>query len=200
MDFNMSETKLNLMRAFAGESQARNRYTFAAEQAKSQKLYIVSYLFQYTAEQEKAHAKVFYEFLKDVAGTTIKIDGGYPVDINQDVAKLLRMAEHNEFEENGDVYPNFAKIAKEEGFVAIANKFSMIAEIEKTHGERFGKFAQLIEQNKLFEDDSEETEWICLNCGRIHKGKSAPQICPVCTYEQGHFIRKEMAPFFICQN
>ena len=199
MDFNTSETKLNLMRAFAGESQARNRYTFAAEQAKSQKLYVVSYLFQFTAEQEKAHAKVFYEFLKDVAGTTIKIDGGYPVDINQDTAKLLRMAEHNEFEENVDVYPNFAEIAKKEGFTIIANKFLMIADIEKTHGERFGKFAQLMEEDKLFEGENEETQWVCLNCGYVHKGKSAPKTCPVCGYEQGHFIRKDIAPFFICQ-
>ncbi len=199
MDFNTSETRLNLMRAFAGESQARNRYTIAAEQAKSQKLYIVSYLFQYTADQEKTHAKVFYEFLKDLAGTTIKIDGGYPVDINPDISKLLRMAQHNEFEENDDVYPAFAEIARKEGFDIIANKFTAIAKIEKIHGERFGKFAELIEQDKLFDSGDNETEWICLKCGHVHKGPKAPKTCPICGYEQGHYIRKDMAPFFICQ-
>ena len=129
VDFKTSETKNNLMRAFAGESQARNRYTFAASQAKQQKLQVLERIFKYTADQEKEHAKVFYDFLKEMAGETIHIDGGYPVDVDPGLAGLLRMAEHNEMEEYGVVYKAFGDKAKEEGFKAIAYAFYQIAEI-----------------------------------------------------------------------
>src|SRR5574344_66439 len=99
VEFKNSETKINLMRAFAGESQARNRYTFAAGQAKQQKLHVIEAVFTFTANQEKEHAEIFYNQLKELSGETIQIDGGYPVDAAQDMAKLLRMAQHNEFEE-----------------------------------------------------------------------------------------------------
>lgn len=189
-----SKTKDNLMRAFAGESQARNRYTFGAAEAKKQKLHVIETIFTLTANQEHAHAKSYYNLLKEMSGINISVDGNYPVDINDNVAKLLRLAQHNEYEENQDVYPAFAKIATEEGFIKISTMFQMIAKIEKTHGDRFGRFAKLIEDDKLFKSDT-ETEWMCLNCGHIHKGKFAPTICPVCDHAQGFFIRLEDAPF-----
>ena len=130
MDFRESETVKNLMRAFAGESQARNRYTMAASQAKANGLYVVETVFTFTADQEKEHAKLFYRHLKDMAGETIAIDGGYPVDIDPEMAKLLRMAQHNELEEYGDVYKNFGDTAKQEGFEVIGDLFHNIAEIK----------------------------------------------------------------------
>ncbi len=188
MDFKNSQTKLNLMKAFAGESQARNRYTFAACEAKKQKFEVIEKLFLFTANQEKEHAELFYNELKEMTGENITVDGTYPVDISQDVVSLLRKAVHNEFEEYSPVYSDFSKIAKEEGFLSVSTLFSNIAEIEKVHGERFEYFADLMEKNKLFSDDK-ETKWICLNCGHIHYGTDAPMKCPVCSHSQGYFIR-----------
>lgn len=194
MNFNNSETKDNLMRAFAGESQARNRYTFGALQAKNANLHVIEAVFTFTANQEKEHGEIFYNHLKELAGDTIHIDGGYPVDITDSMIQLLRYAQHNEYEEHDDVYSAFGQKASEEGFLAVANSFNQIAKIEKIHGDRFGMFADLLEQNKLFVSDV-ECDWMCLNCGHIHKGTSAPQICPVCQHNQGFFVRLELAPF-----
>lgn len=194
MNLNHSQTKLNLMRAFAGESQARNRYTFSASQAKQNKLHVIEAVFTFTAAQEKEHAKIFYNHLKEVAGESVLIDGSYPVDISQDVVSLLRAAQHNEFEEHGEVYPSFANIAKEEGFIKVARSFEMIAAIEKTHGDRFGLLADMMEQNKLFLADA-ECGWMCLNCGYVYTGKGAPEKCPVCDHDQGYFVRLTMAPY-----
>lgn len=194
INFNDSETKKNLMRAFAGESQARNRYTFAASQAKTQKLQVLEFVFTYTANQEKAHAEVFYNHLKEAAGDTIQIGGGYPVSIDNDTAKLLRMAVHGETEEWETVYPAFGDKAKEEGFAKIAQDFYHIAAIEKTHADRFRQFAEFMEQNKLFAADV-QTAWICLNCGHILQANEAPKQCPVCSHDQGYFIRLTLAPY-----
>ncbi len=202
VDFKHSETKDNLMRAFAGECQARTRYTFAAGQAKEQKLPVLAQIFTYTADQEKEHAEVFYKFLKDLAGETIHVDGGYPVDITPEMNKLLRMAEHNEKEEHDVVYKAFAEKAKEEGFPEVASAFEQIARIEQTHANRFGRYAQWMEQNLLFgmadpmnAGANRQTAWLCLNCGHIHVGPAAPKACPVCHHEQGYFVREEEAPF-----
>lgn len=189
-----SKTKDNLMRAFAGESQARNRYTFSASEAKKQKLHVIEAIFKFTADQERLHARVFYSFLKEMADKNILIDGNYPIDIYDDVAKLLRAAQHNEYQEYEHDYANFSKIAKEEGFSKISQTFSMIAEVEKTHGERFKKFADMLEEGKLFKSET-ETEWMCLSCGHIHKGKEAPEICPICSHTKGFFIRLNQAPY-----
>lgn len=194
VDFKQSETMKNLMRAFAGESQARNRYTFAAGQAKKQELHVIEQVFTFTADQEKEHAEVFYNQLKELSGENIQIDGGYPVDISQSIAELLRMAQHNEYEEHDDVYQNFARIAREEGFPQAASAFEMIARIEKIHGDRFGAFAKLLENNELFVSKV-ETRWMCLHCGHTLDAKGAPQKCPVCGSAQGWFIRMELAPF-----
>lgn len=194
VDFKNSETKDNLMRAFAGESQARNRYTIAAAQAKKQDLHVIEAVFTFTAEQEKEHASIFYNHLSSLGGESIHVDGSYPVDIHQDVVQLLRFAQHNEYEEHDDVYMNFAKKAADEGFLNVAASFNMIASIEKTHGDRFGLFADLLEQNKLFISDV-ETAWMCLECGNIYRGTSVPEVCPVCHHSKGYFIRLELAPY-----
>lgn len=194
MDFKNSETKDNLMRAFAGESQARNRYTFAASQAKSQNMHVIEAVFKFTADQEKEHAEIFYKHLSEMAGETIHVDSGYPVDISNDMTELLRMAQHNEYEEHDSVYKAFGEKAKEEGFAKIAASFFMIAEIEKVHGDRFGKFAKLLEENKLYVSDV-KTGWMCLNCGYIFEGEKAPEKCPVCDHDKGYFIRLELVPY-----
>lgn len=189
-----SKTKDNLMRSFAGESQARNRYLFSASKAQKDNLYVISQVFNYTADQERAHAKVFYNFLKELSGKSIEVDGKYPIDLYDTTLELLRAAQHNEYEEYEHEYATFGKIAREEGFITIANTFEMIAKIEKTHGDRFGRFADMLEQDKLFKSDT-EVEWICLNCGHIHKGLSAPLLCPACKHNQGFFMLKTLSPY-----
>ena len=195
-DLRDSETAKNLMRAFAGESQARNRYTFAAGLARFQKMPMVEQIFTYTANQEKEHAEIFYQFLEPLDKETIFIDGGYPVDLEQNTLAQLNAAAHNEFEEHDVVYKSFGDIAKAEGFTQIGNAFHMIAEIEKTHGERFQYLADLLGSGKLYISDV-KTGWICLNCGYVHYGTEAPQMCPVCKHEQGYFVRVELAPWYL---
>lgn len=194
VEFSNSLTKDNLMRAFAGESQARNRYTFSASLAKKNGLYVISAIFGFTAAQEREHAEIFYQHLKEMAGSTIFIDGGYPVDLSEDVGQLLRMAQHNEYEEHDSVYKAFGETAQQEGFNKVAASFFQIAEIEKIHGDRFGKYAKLIQEGKLFVSDVEE-EWMCLNCGYVYKGTQAPMQCPVCHHDRGYFIRYELTPY-----
>ena len=189
-----TKTMENLMRAFAGESQARNRYTFAAACAKKKQLYIIEQVFQFTANQEKEHAEVFYNFLKEVAGANINVDGNYPTDLYDDPVKLLKAAQHNEYQEFEHDYQHFADVAKEEGFNQISNTFRMIAAVEKTHGDRFGRYASALENGSLFKG-GEGIRWMCLNSGYIHEGPIAPQQCPVCSHDQGYFIRLSEAPF-----
>ena len=183
-----TKTMENLMRAFAGESQARNRYTFAAACAKKKQLYVIEQVFQFTANQEKEHAEVFYNFLKEVAGSNINVDGNYPTDLYDDPIQLLKAAQHNEYQEFEHDYQHFADVAKEEGFNQISNTFRMIAAVEKTHGDRFGRYASALENGSLFKG-GEGIRWMCLNCGYIHEGPIAPQQCPVCSHDQGYFIR-----------
>ena len=187
VNFSESKTKENLMRAFAGESQARNRYTIAADKAREMKMYTIADIFLYTADQERAHAERYYELLKDLSGETIFIDGGYPVDQQTTLAELLRAAEHNEKEEYEDVYQAFGDVAKEEGFLEAASAFYQIAEIEHTHQVRFGEIAGMLETNQYFACEN-EIKWICTNCGYIHEGKQAPAVCPVCRHAQGYFL------------
>ncbi len=194
MEFKNSLTKENLMRAFAGESQARNRYWFSGEQAEKSGIYVVKAIFNFTALQEQAHAKAFYNKLKEVADTNITIEGNYPVNIYDDVIKLLREAQHNEYQEYENDYQKFSEIAKDEGFIDISALFSNIAGVEKTHGDRFGKIADLLEQDKLFISDT-STQWVCLNCGYVYNGTKAPEKCPVCHKNIGYFLRLEMYPY-----
>ena len=193
-EFKTSETAKNLMRAFAGESQARNRYTIAADKAKDQKLAVVEAVFRFTAEQERAHAEVFYEHLKELDGDEITVDGGYPVNVTESVLELLKYAAGNEYKEHDDVYKAFAKTAEDEGFAKIAVDFKNIAKIEKMHGDRFAKLAQWLENGKLFIADA-ECDWMCLNCGNVIETKGTPEKCPVCNADQGFFIRLSLAPY-----
>ena len=193
MDFQNSQTKDNLMRAFAGESQARNRYTFAGAIAAKKGHHMLADVFYFTANQEKEHAEIFYNHLKELTGKSIMVDGSYPVDTYNDVLSLLKSARHNE-----DVYPHFGTIAREEGFHKIAQDFFNIAEIEKTHGRRFEKMATLLENGQLYASQ-QPCCWMCLNCGFVFEGTQAPQQCPVCLHDQGYFIRLKDAPFS-CEN
>lgn len=189
-----SETLQNLMRSFAGESQARNRYTFAASLCQKQQLHVLEAIFTFTANQEKEHAEIFYNHMKALAGESVQIDGGYPVDITNDVTELLRRAQHNEFEEFDPVYKSFGETAQREGFPEIAASFQQIAKIEQSHGNRFCRFADLLEAGQLFVSDV-KCAWMCLNCGHIQESLQAPKTCPVCSHDQGFFIRLEMAPY-----
>lgn len=194
MTFENSRTKENLMKAFAGESQARNRYMFAAEQANTSNLYVLAEIFRYTADQEQAHAKVFYDHLAGLAGQNIAVEGTYPVDIADNVLDLLHMAQHNELEEFENVYPHFASVAEEEGFLPVAASFRMIAEIEHNHARRFQHVAKLLKEGRLFAGTGEAV-WMCQNCGHLYKGSKVPDVCPVCQHNRGFFIPVDMAPW-----
>ena len=194
MEFKDSATKENLLRAFAGESQARNRYTFAASTCCQEKLHVLEAVFLYTAQQELAHAKVFYSHLKKAGCENVTITANYPVDLTQEPLKLLELAQQHELDEFGDIYPAFAEKAQEEGFPEIARHFRQIAEIEKVHAQRFERFAKLMAEDKLFVS-SVETGWMCLNCGHVLYGTKAPGKCPVCDHDQGYFIRLELSPY-----
>lgn len=190
--FSESKTKENLMRAFAGESQARNRYTIAAERAEKDGMLTVADIFRYTADQERAHAERFYDLLKDLSGETVHIDGTYPIDQQDSLIGLLRAAEHNEHEEYADVYQSFGDTARDEGFLEAASAFHQIAEIEHIHEERFGWLAKMLEENTYYASE-DISSWMCTNCGYIHEGIQAPKVCPVCRHDQGYFIPLELA-------
>lgn len=192
MDFRVSKTRGNLMRAFAGECQARNRYTFAAAVAGASGLHAIARIFQFTAEQEREHAEIFFKLLAPCEGENIHIDAAFPVEnAAWSTDRLLRSAQHNEYEEARSVYPSFAAIAKEEGFSAAAAAFDRIAKIEQLHGERFGQLAQRIEEGRIFSADHEDARWLCLKCGHVHTGMQVPPVCPVCKHAQGYFVRMD---------
>ena len=171
--FAHSQTRENLMRAFAGESQARNRYTIAAGIAHKSGLEVIQGLFLFTAGQEKAHAKQFYRQLHDLGGQTIRVDGTYPVDLYADLLDYLLAAQHNEYGELEHDYASFARTAMEEGFPLVGKLFENIANVEKIHGDRFGRYADMLEQGRLFASDT-KVEWMCLNCGYVVEATAAP--------------------------
>lgn len=181
-----SKTKVNLMTAFMGECQARMRYTYYASIAKKDGYVQIQNIFNETADNEKEHAKRLYKFLEaEVTGEEIEVTGTWPVKLGTTEENLLSAAngEHEEFVE---MYPEFAKIAKEEGFDEIARVFTEISEVEDRHERRFRKLLANIEEGKVFERD-EEVEWKCNNCGYVHRGKKAPKKCPACDHPQAHF-------------
>ena len=192
--FAHSQTRENLMRAFAGESQARNRYTIAAGIAHKSGLAVIQGLFLFTADQEKAHAKQFYRQLHDLGGQTIRVDGTYPVDLYADLLDYLRAAQHNEYGEWEHDYANFARTAMDEGFPLVGKLFENIAAVEKIHGDRFGRYADMLERGELFASDV-KVEWMCLNCGYVVEATAAPANCPICRHPQGYFVRVELAPY-----
>jgi len=182
-----TKTADNLMKAFAGESQARNRYTYYSSVAKKEGYVQISALFQETADNEKEHAKRFFKFLKeDLNGEVLEINGaGYPVAFGDTVFNL-KSAAAGENEEWTELYPTFADTAQEEGFTAVAVAFRKIAEVEKHHEERYLKLAANIEAEKVFVKDS-EIAWKCRNCGYIHIGVAAPELCPACLHPKSYF-------------
>ena len=186
MEFKDSETRINLMRSFAGESQARTRYAIAAETARKEKLYIIEEIFNYTAKQELAHASRFMKALKDFKGEEIEIDAAYPVSKFDTTLEELQHAKEGEFHEHDEVYKSFAETAKFEGFDAIAKLFNDIASIEKVHGTRFAEYEKDLREGTLFKKNTSVT-WMCTNCGFILEGTDAPLVCPVCLHEQGYF-------------
>ena len=192
--FAASQTRENLMRAFAGESQARNRYTIAAGIAHKSGLEVIQGLFLFTADQEKAHAKEFYRQLHDLGGQTVRVDGTYPVDLYADLLDYLRAAQKNEYGEWEHDYAQFARTAMDEGFPLVGKLFESIAAVEKIHGDRFGRYADMLEQGRLFAEDV-KVEWMCLNCGYVVTASTAPANCPVCRHPQGYFVRVELAPY-----
>ena len=188
------KTKENLLKAFAGESQARNCYNFAECVAKNNHLYGIGEIFAYTANQEKEHAEIFYNFLKSANGENIAITATYPVDNYSDIKSLIKSSAHNEFQEHRVDYPEFARIAKEEGYDEIAAKFMMIAEIERIHGERYQYLADLLDSNRLYDWEMPK-KWICLNCGHSYVSDKAVAKCPVCSHDKGYFLPEELAPY-----
>lgn len=181
-----TKTAVNLMHSFAGESQARNRYTYYASVALKEGYVQISNIFTETAENEMAHAKKVYKYLnEELSGQTIEITAEFPVLLSDTKANLKASA-GGENEEYKIMYPEFAKIAEEEGFKAIAHTFREIAEVEERHEARFLKLLENIENNQMFQKD-EVVEWKCNNCGYIHEGKSAPVKCPACDHPQAHF-------------
>ncbi len=175
MELKGSKTEKNLMEAFAGESQARNKYTYFASVAKKEGYQQISAIFEETANNEKEHAKMWFKALGELGNT----------------AKNLAAAAEGENYEWTDMYDKFAKEAEEEGFTDLAFKFREVAKIEKAHEERYRALLKNIEMQQVFEK-AEETMWECRNCGHLVMGKKAPEICPVCAHPQSYFeVRKE---------
>ncbi|MFZ7134614.1 MAG: rubrerythrin [Eubacteriales bacterium] len=181
------KTAENLMKAFAGESQAKNRYTFYAEKAKQEKFIEISQVFLETAHNEQFHAERFFRFLNnDFKGEQIAItNAGYPIALGSTLENLEAGAD-GEYEEWAELYPSFSDVAMKEGFEEIASVFSYIAEVEKRHYERFKNHSQILVNNAVFKK-ANTVYWICLECGHIHEGIEAPQVCPVCSRPQGFF-------------
>lgn len=182
-----TKTAENLLKAFAGESQARTRYTFYSSVAKKEGYVQISNIFMETAEQEKEHAKKFYNFLKEsFTDEQIEITASYPVSFHDETSKNLKAAAEGEKEEWTILYPKFAKVAEQEGFLDIAFAFRKICEVERMHEKRYEKLLKNIENGTVFKRDS-EILWKCNNCGYIYEGYEAPKICPVCQHPRGFF-------------
>ena len=175
MELKGSKTEKNLMEAFAGESQARNKYTYFASVAKKEGYQQIAAIFEQTANNEKEHAKLWFKALGELG----------------DTAQNLLHAAEGEYYEWTDMYDRFAKDAEEEGFTALAAQFRMVAKIERSHEERYRKLLKNVEMQEVFAK-GEQTMWECRNCGHLMMGKKAPEICPVCAHPQSYFeVRKE---------
>lgn len=178
-----SRTEKNLLASFAGESQARNRYTYFASVAKKEGLEQISAIFIETADNEKEHAKRFFKFLE---GGNTEITATYPAGVIGDTQANLLAAAEGEKEEWGILYPEAAKIAKEEGFDEVATIFTEIAEVEEKHEARYRKLLKNLKEGTVFKKDT-VVKWKCRNCGYVHEGKEAPELCPACDHPQAHY-------------
>ena len=178
-----SETEKNLLKSFAGESQARMRYTYFASVAKKEGYEQISAIFLETADNEKEHAKVFFKYLK---GGMVKIEAEYPAGVIGTTEENLLAAAEGEKEEWGKLYPNFEKVAREEGFKEIADLFKEIAEVEEQHEKRYRKLLENVKKKKVFKKDK-KVKWKCRNCGYVHWGEKAPEERPACKHPQAYY-------------
>lgn len=178
-----TKTEKNLLAAFAGESQARNRYTYFASQAKKEGYEQISALFLETADNEKEHAKRFFKFLE---GGDVEITAMYPAGIIGTTKENLKAASDGENHEHTKLYPEFAAIAKEEGFPEVSAAFRSIAVVEKQHEARYRKLLQNVEQSSVFKKEK-VVRWKCRNCGYVHEGKTPPTKCPACEHPEAYF-------------
>jgi len=178
-----TETEKNLLKSFAGESQARNRYTYFSKVAKTEGYEQIAAIFLETAEQEKAHAKKFFNHLE---GGDVEITATYPAGKIGTTTENLLAAANGEYEEWSDLYPHFADVAEAEGFLNIAATFRKIAAVEVQHEKRYRRLLARVEAGTVFSRE-EETTWQCRECGHIHVGKEAPKACPTCAHPQAYF-------------
>ncbi|MFH1930312.1 MAG: rubrerythrin [Pseudomonadota bacterium] len=182
-DLKGSLTEKNLLTAFAGESQARNRYTYFASQAKKDGFVQIQSVFEETANQEKEHAKRLFKFLE---GGEVEIKASFPAGVVGSTQENLKASAAGEHYEHTEMYPGFAKTARDEGFEAIATVFEAIAVAEKQHEKRYLDLAANIEAGRVFKRDT-EVVWRCRNCGYLHTGNEAPEVCPACAHPKAHF-------------
>lgn len=178
-----TQTEKNLLKAFAGESQARNRYTYFAGKAKKDGFVQIADIFSETADQEKEHAKRFFNFLE---GGTVEICAAFPAGTVGSTLENLLAAAAGEHEEHTELYPAFAKVAREEGFEAIAVVFEKVSVAEKQHEKRYRDLAANIDGCRVFKR-SKKVTWRCRNCGYLHESEEAPELCPACVHPQAHF-------------
>ena len=176
-------TEANLLKSFAGESQAKNRYTFFSEVAKKEGYEQIAGIFYETALQEEIHAKRFFS---ELSGGMLEITASYPNGIISDTANNLREAAEGEYDEWHHLYPEFARVAEEEGFKKIATMYRMIIEAEKNHEARYLKLLSNLDEDIVFRR-SQPTRWYCRRCGYIHEGPEAPKVCPACLHPQAYF-------------
>ncbi|HHH38607.1 MAG TPA: rubrerythrin family protein [Sedimenticola sp.] len=178
-----TRTEKNLMTAFAGESQARNRYTYFAGAARKEGLVQIALIFEETANQEKEHAKRFFKFLE---GGEVGIEAAFPAGTIGTTLENLRAAAAGEEHEWTDMYPEMAKVAREEGFNQIAAAFEKIAIAEKQHEKRYRELADNLEAGRVFKRNG-KVVWRCINCGYLHEGEEAPETCPACLHPKAYF-------------
>ncbi len=178
-----SLTEKNLLTAFAGESQARNRYTYFSSQARKEGLVQIAMIFEETANQEKEHAKRFFSHLQ---GGEVEVQAGFPAGVVGSTGNNLRAAAEGEHYEWTEMYPNFAKIAHEEGFEPVAKMFEYISVAEKQHEKRYLDLLSNVESGRVFKR-SEPVVWRCINCGYLHEGPEAPATCPACAHPQAYY-------------
>ena len=178
-----TKTEKNLLAAFAGESQARNRYTYSASAAKKEGFEQIARIFLETAENEKEHAKIFFKHLE---GGEVEITAAYPAGVIGDTKKNLEAAAAGENMEWTVLYADFAKVAKEESFPEVARSFEQIAKVEKFHEDRYRKLIANLEKNEVFKKKA-SVKWHCINCGYVHEGSDAPKECPACQHPQSYY-------------
>ncbi len=181
-----TKTEKNLLKAFAGESQAKNRYTFFAKKAKEEGYEQISALFAETALQEEQHAKIFFKFLE---GGPVEITATYPAGKIGTTSENLKEAAMGENEEWTEIYPHFETIAKEEGFPKVATAFKMITKVEAEHEKRYLKLLKNINENTVFQKET-SVKWVCRKCGYVHEGNKALENCPACQHPKAYFELK----------